>query len=435
MLLFGVIALGLLFATSRYFFGSYMHPACLFTGLWFAFLLIILLAGEAFTPISYTTVLIYLCGALCFTIGSATVRRANATLARPISRMRTVAATRRIVSIGIWLLLALFPLYWKTLTAIAGSSTDPRFFAAVRAGMIEKQSEAFGAFKYLLPAAMLLSLIATATDDGSRRSRVRTVTMICITLAYYACTGSRLGALTTLFGVTAIGCLRAQRFPLKKLLLSCCLLLLLFAAPAILLNKGGDSAWGVRDNLYGVANSLRTYAVSGLISFDHVVQHRTAFIPDSRYALRPIYRVAQAFDDSVSPPEAILPETQVPEITNVYSLYFPYYVSFGWFGTFLFMSVNGAFLAWLYEGARAGSHQALVLYGLGVASIAISGNSDGLLSGASFWIQAAAFVQAVFWLSRTAPALLRRTHRESNAVSLSAIASRSDIKYQGTLPC
>jgi len=435
MLLFGAIALALLVATNRYFYGSYMHPACLFTGMWFAFLSTLLLAGDAFDALSSTTVLIYLCGALSFTIGAAAVRWFSAAFSRPAHPTKSVTPMGRLITAGVWLLLALFPLYWNRLSAIAGSSTDPRFFAAIRSGMIEKQSEAFGAFKYVLPAAMLLSLTAAAIDDGSRRSRIRTGTMICVTLAYYACTGSRLGALTTLFGVIAIGCLRAKTLPLKKLILSCCLLVALFAAPAIFLNKGGDAAWGVRDNIDGVARSLRMYAVSGLVSFDQVVRTRTPFTPDSRYALRPFYRVAQEFDETVSPPEAILPETQVPEITNVYSIYFPYYISFGWFGTLLFMSVNGALLAWLYEHARAGSHPALVLYGLGAASIAISGNSDSLLSGASFWIQAAAFTQFVFWLSHAVPLLQWRTDHESRAVVLSVIASHPTLSSQDTLPC
>lgn len=180
------------------------------------------------------------------------------------------------------------------------------------------------------------------------------------------------------------------------------LLLVIFTVPAIILNKGGNSRLSISDNTDGVAGSMRLYLLGGLVAFDQVVMGSAPYIRPE-YSLRPFYRVAQLLDSAVEVPPQNLPFTQVPELGNIYTIYCGFYVGFGLPGICIAMLIIGIALSWIYEHARAGSTQATVFYGLGVAFILISGAADSFLSGMSFNIQAALFVYMVFFVARWAP--------------------------------
>ena len=425
MLIFGALTLGLLFVVNQRLHASYIHPACLFTGLWFALLIGLILAGEVFNPISNVTVLIYLSGALSFTLGGRLVPRSKVSMPRLTRPAFEIKRISRTVDFGICTLLALLPFYWSRLSMIAELSAHHVFLAGVRAAMVENQQDSFGVFTYILPAALLLSLVAAAIDDGSRWARIRTVAIIVITLGYYGLTGSRLGSELTLFGVAAVGCLRSKRLYFGRLLLAGSLLLVIFAVPAIILNKGGDSRLSISDNAGGVAGSMRLYLLSGLVAFDQVVTGSAPYIRPE-YSLRPFYRVAQLLDPAVEVPPQILPVTQVPEAGNIYTIYCGYYLAFGWLGTCIAMLILGGALAWIYEHARAGSPQATVFYGLGVAFILVSGAADSFLCGISFNLRAALFVSAVFLVAKLAP----RRHKLDHPGTGSVVMIRANFQPQ-----
>lgn len=219
MLIFATLTLAVLFIANQRLHASYLHPACIFSGLWLALLTGLILAGDAFNPISDITVLIYLSGAFSFTLGGRLVTRSavrRPCLTQPALEVKRIG---RIIDAGICILLALLPFYWSRLSMIAESSAHHVFLTGVRAAMVENQKDSFGAFTYVLPAGMLLSLVASAIDDGSRWARSRTFAIIAITLGYYAVTGSRLGSELTLMGVAAVGCLRSKRLHFGRLLL------------------------------------------------------------------------------------------------------------------------------------------------------------------------------------------------------------------------
>ena len=402
MLIFGALTLALLFIVNQRLHASYLHPACLFSGMWFALLTGLILAGDAFNPISGVTVLIYLSGALSFTLGGRLVTRSAVRRPRLPQPAFEVKRIGRMIDAGICILLALLPFYWSRLSMIAEISAHHVFLTGVRAAMVENQKDSFGVFTYVLSAGMLLSLIAAAVDDGSWWARIRTVAIIAITLGYYAVTGSRLGSEVTLIGVAAVGCLRSNRLYVGRLLLAGSLLLVIFTVPAIILNKGGDSRLSISDNAGGVAGSMRMYLLSGLVAFDQVVTGSAPYMRPE-YSLRPFYRAAQVLDSTIEVPPQNLPFTQVPESGNIYSIYCGYYLGFGSPGICIAMLIIGIALAWIYERARAGSSQATVFYGLGVSFILISGAADPFLSGMSFNIQAVLFVYMVFLVARLAP--------------------------------
>src|ERR1035441_7319031 len=242
MLIFGALTLALLFIVNQRLHASYLHPACLFSGMWFALLTGLILAGDAFNPISGVTVLIYLSGALSFTLGGRLVTRSAVRRPRLPQPAFEVKRIGRMIDAGICILLALIPFYWSRLSMIAEISAHHVFLTCVRAAMVENQKDSFGVFTYVLSAGMLLSLIAAAIDDGSWWARIRTVAIIAITLGYYAVTGSRLGSEVTLIGVAAVGCLRSNRLYVGRLLLAGSLLLVIFTVPAIILRCGEAAA-------------------------------------------------------------------------------------------------------------------------------------------------------------------------------------------------
>jgi oligosaccharide repeat unit polymerase len=163
-------------------------------------------------------------------------------------------------------------------------------------------------------------------------------------------------------------------------------LAIVFTAPAVLLNKGGDPAKSLGENVSGVLGSLRHYTVSGLVAFDHVVNDPSVFPP--WFSFRFFFAVGRNLGLDVDVPPIILPFAATPAPTNIYTIYASYFADFGWIGVGVLMCVHGFVVTMLYQAAVRGRPEAVILFGLAVSNLMVSAAADGFLVGLSYWIQA-----------------------------------------------
>ena len=137
--------------------------------------------------------------------------------------------------------------------------------------------------------------------------------------------------------------------------------------------------------------------LGGLVAFDKVVQDAAPASPPF-YTLRFFYAVAQSLGWNTELPHIILPFSTVPDLTNVYTMYYPYYTDFGIAGLCLLTAIVGGALTALYRAARAGRPAAAVLYGLAFAFLLLSSSLEGFIVNLSYWIRATVFVNLFFRL-------------------------------------
>jgi oligosaccharide repeat unit polymerase len=376
---------------------SLFYPPALFCAWWSVLLLILALSGDAFFDLSFTTLTIYMLGAVAFTVGGAfrialhpLVKQSHA-----ISEEQQRAAGRFLLFAAIVLTVA-FPFYWQHLQDLRAASFYPDFWRAVRhqttSGLVDDVG--LGIFKYAISLGSFMSLIAVYHDNGSRRTRWRAVGIVATALLYHFLTAARIGAMTLLFGILAVSRMRSGSVNWKVWCAGAMLLAIVFTVPAVLLQKGGDPTKSLGENISGVLGSLRLYMVSGLVGFNQVVDDPGVF--PRWLSFRFFLALGHAFVPSIEVPGIVLPFTATPALTNVYTIYGSYFADFGWLGIALIMCIHGYLIAALYQNAQRGHPEAVILYGVAVSYLLASAATEGFLVALSHWVQVAICTLAVY---------------------------------------
>jgi oligosaccharide repeat unit polymerase len=384
---------------------SLLYPPALYSVWWAVLLFIVWLSGDTFYPLSLKTLSVYVLGTMAFTLGASL--RLLSWRIQPEQYVVSDSqhrAVNRFLLLGTIVLLAAFPLYWQRLHELQAASSYSDFWRGVRqqtsSGLVGESG--FGLYEYFMSIASFMSMIAVYHADGSRRSRLRAVAVIAITLTYHFLTSARQGAMTTLFGIVAISWMRAEKVKWKTWCASGLLLLVVFAVPAVLLHKGGDLSKSLGDNAIGVLQSLQQYSVGGLVGFNQVIDDLSVF--PEWLSFRFFFALARAIGFGVEVPLVILPFTATPAPTNIYTIYGSYFADFGWSGTVVIMCLHGYWMTMLFQSAVRRRPEAVVLFGIAVSRMLMSSATDGFLISLSFWLQAIACTLAVYhWplLSRT----------------------------------
>jgi oligosaccharide repeat unit polymerase len=256
------------------------------------------------------------------------------------------------------------------------------------------------------PFATFFTLIAVYLRPRLTTERVLVGIIVVAGLAVHILSAARLGAFVTLFGLAAVLWLRDGRIKTRHLALFVVSFSLVFAFAAVMLGKGGTRDAGFLDNVRMLADSFRIYLLGGLVAFDKVVRDNIPASPPY-YTLRFFYAVAKAMGWNTEVPPILLPFVTVPDFTNVYTIYYPYYTDFGTAGLCLLTGLLGGVLTALYRKARAGRPVPAVLYSLAFAFLLLSSSLEGFAVSLSYWIQAVIFVSVFFrlpgWWSRIRP--------------------------------
>ncbi|HHV61378.1 MAG TPA: oligosaccharide repeat unit polymerase [Firmicutes bacterium] len=367
---------------------SFLYPPAVFAALWSGLLFALAVSGDVFYTISPETMLVYLLGATAFSMGGfiALVLWRDRSDPRPILSPSRRAFVRRMLGIGLILLTLAFPFYWHRLQRLSAESDFTNFWVGVRYQIA--YGEGLGVFGYLIALARFLALIAFYENDGSRTGRTLTFAIIVLAFIYDLLTVARVGLYALIFGLIGISWMRSRRVTLKPLLAGIAAFLPAFAGAAVVLGKGGNVNATVTENLAGVLRSLQVYALGGLVAFDKVVRDPWSFQGPRITTLRFFFAVANALGAHFDLPRVIPQYTMTPAPTNVYTIYFSYFLDYGWVGVGIIMFILGNITARLYQAAARGNPQAVILYGVMFWSLMVSCAAEGFFISLSYWIQA-----------------------------------------------
>lgn len=407
------VLLGALAALNRGYGGSWLYPPAAFCAIWTALVTGLLLARHTFDPVSIDVLLLFGAGALCFSVGGFLADRlrvvrqlggAETTTARP----GMTPAQRRMLIVGAAVLLGLLPAYWRGILSMSAASMTPDLWQAIRSQTVaaSEGDVGLGALGLVVPFATFLTLIAVYLGPRTTTERFVVGIIVVAGLGIQVVTTARLGAFVTLFALAAVFWLRDGRIKVLYLALFLVCFSLVFAFAAIVLEKGATRDADVLDNARMLADSFRVYLLGGLVAFDKVVRESAPGSPPY-YTLRFFYAVARSLGWNAEVPSIVLPFSAVPDLTNVYTIYYPYYTDFGTAGLCLLSGVLGAVLTALYRMARTGKPAPAVLYSLAFAFLLLSSSLEGFAVNLSYWIRASVFVSVFFrlpdWLSRLKP--------------------------------
>ena len=164
-------------------------------------------------------------------------------------------------------------------------------------------------------------------------------------------------------------------------------------------NTGGSIDYSVGENILGVLDMARDYALVGPVAFDAIMADPTA-IPSvwriDRFFLLTANRLGAHFD--VRSIHAEFTSAGDGVYQNVYTFYFAYYPDFGWPGVIVISCALGALSAWLYRRLPSGNRLVRLMFAYIIFGILISGFIDGFFLQLSTILKALALGYCLYCL-------------------------------------
>jgi oligosaccharide repeat unit polymerase len=401
-------------------------PACL-SIIWTLTLLAIWLCGDLYYPLTATADEIVLTGNLAFSLGGICATQAPLGNGRSIS---TVTPLRRL-QIDRWLTgatilfllnIPVFYLYFKQLSSTIApreSAWRQIRIAVNKANITGQKGITIEAF--ILPFLTIVALIAVYEYADTGKRLMRTLLLVLLAGGFQLLNGARSEVLLLLVSSLVILWLRRGAAPKQVLATMGLIFLLVFAAGQISMSKYGAAAGAsLTDNLPHVAAGFATYWLGGIIAFDRNRQN-----PELRYGwdLGKFYkRIANHFGAHYSERDRNLEYTKISptQITNVYTVFLPYYMDHGgMWGAAGLMFLMGFLSTYVYRRAIHGSCWAVFTLGAFVYATIMTVFSEEYFAQVMFWIKAGGVSTLVYFTpsiaQRFAPRVLRMAEPETQA--------------------
>ena len=377
---------------------SVFYPPAVFTGLWATFMLLLMLSGDQFYPLSTGSLAVYVVGAACFSMGGVFgLGLPQGGGGRPLSPRHRMLIWN-VLDIALVMMVLAFPFYLARLGQVITESRilhDPLVALRHELSHAEEGKLGMGVYRYLIVLFDFLALVAWSDCDGSRWRRMRCWIMATVVLAYHLCTASRVGAMLFVFALSSIVFFRRKKIALGPAVVGLIVFAAVFSGAAILLGKGGYRDGGLLENVTGVFHAFMQYLLGGLVAFNEVVS-KPEIVEQNLFAF--FYRIANAFGANIEVASCENLYVQTPGWTNVFTMYMAPYAQFGFLGISFYMFSLGAVCAWVYKVARRGSHWATVIYAKIAGTLMFTASVDLYLPSLSVWIQMAVFCWLVYQL-------------------------------------
>lgn len=397
MVFTGAILLAALAAINRCIAGSWLYPPALYSAYWSGLLFALYASGDAFYPISLTTVMLLFLGKLAFSLGGLLVlfslgRRSWSRLPNPDPRRKIIV--RHILDTGLLLLLAALPFYWALLQNASEKSGMDDFWVGVRYQTADAtDGNEFGLFARVRYFSTVLALIALNEFDG-KRQRWRPVALILVSMIYLVFSMGRFDAVMLIFSLLGVYWIRSNRINARSALLVGVLVLVLFVTVGVVLEKGGSTTATFSENLLLMYQNIQLYALGGIVAFDRYV---AGVVPiETGLTFRFFTALAKVFNANIHVPSLTQAWTNTPTPTNVYTDYFPYYSDFGSLGVMVIMFALGGTATLVYLAARRGHPLSVILYGHLFACLFLTNFSYPFLTSLSTWLQLIVITWAIY---------------------------------------
>ncbi|MDE3021996.1 MAG: oligosaccharide repeat unit polymerase [Pseudomonadota bacterium] len=384
---------------------DFLYPPVIFTGVWLISLVGVLLSGDLFYELYGTALLVYLIGAIAFSVGGVlgfwlmcgNTKHAQIGTSNAYSRR----AIYRFLDVVLIVLVTGLPLYWREISSGVSNVNTELMLYTIRHNEVEASGSAgsFNLINNFGGLAQFLALVMFYEIDGSFERSWRAIISVVLAIVYGAMTGTKGGVVILLLTLYFISAIKGRRFRVLPLLGTIGLALFGFAVGVVVINLTFESYASTGVMLSEIADQILTYWLGGIVAFQRIAEN-----PNAIESTQPIYRffleTAHSLGINVKVPSIHADYTMIgPSINgNVYTIYFTYFKDWGWFGTVIIMLVLGMGLTFLYKRAMQGKTIAVLFYAMMLVGLVISFNGEHFFLGLNGYIKAFIFFYVVYQL-------------------------------------
>lgn len=375
-----------------------MYPGLIQAALWTFVALLLALFDDTFITVGLDAWLLVVFGALAFSAGNYFATRDHQPFLRK-NYVHTATSPRSgtlslAMAVGLVGAIAIAVVAWEL--ARAGPSLN--LAINLRLGRTEG---GYGLVAYFFPAIYAISVAAVIRAIGPRQrvglSRGHLVAVIIVGAAVGVLSTARGSILLFLFSMIGVPLILRRVSTLWVAVVGGALLLLVFGAGAILLLKGGSTEMSWTENLSAIAESLIVYTAGSVPALGKAMGTSPP-LEWGANTFRFFAAVANGLGLDVHVAPLVQEFTNVPQRTNVYTMYYQYFRDFGTVGAVAFQFFFGLGHGVLYRRATEQRPDArlVFLFAVSLFPLLTQHFTDGYMSLFSSWLQYGIYAYLLF---------------------------------------
>jgi oligosaccharide repeat unit polymerase len=393
--------LALLFLTWR-FAPSALCPSMIFVGAWTVNILGLALFSGPLYPVGATTLAIFFWGGLWFAMGSIGVHAACTPLQfqPPMLDLRSHQFAKKILSISLVASLLALPFFVRSVVQLASTGTGA-FLYSIRQASVEAGTPNLGIgwTENFVVISAFTAMGWLYLYDGSARSRWLLGASLAITVPFNLLTGTKGGLIFLFLSLLFVTAIRHGQLSKRALVVSFAALATAMTVGFMAFNLAAEQLVGTKV-LGSLLDTVRIYWLGNLVAFDTLVTNPN-MIPAVHSPDRGLLLLANNFGAHFDVP-SVHPNfvTVGPGmLTNTYTIYFTYFVAFGWMGTAVAMCSLGAITTYVFRRGFSGSPFWAMVYCLLAGNLVLSFFSERFLIALNPLAKAMLFFGLVFFRS------------------------------------
>ena len=360
MLFLTILAFAVLFAILYRMHRNLLCPPLVFTGTWLISLIGVFLSGDTLYDISVLTYLIYLIGAISFSVGGALVldRLHQQTVSyQPLPVRRHSSWPYRALLICLVVLLIGLPLYWQEVSSMADNVSADKLLHNIRYKTVQATDET-GSFGILANFVVVPQFVAMAMFyemDGTRMRRWLALCAIILALVYGGMTGAKGNAVKLVLTLFFVASIKNRQLRIGPLLARLVIAISLFSFGLVMINFAFEASSGPGAVAMRLVEAIQSYWLGGLVGFDQIAQN-PSIVESTQSIDRFFLETARSLGMNVYVPPRHAPFLWISPTmhTNIYTIYFSYFKDLGWIGTTIIMFGLGLLLTMLYRNVMRG---------------------------------------------------------------------------------
>jgi oligosaccharide repeat unit polymerase len=375
-----------------------LFPPVLFVGTWLISLLGIMLSGDSMFEVSSLTYLVYIFGAISFSIGGVVgldMGRARAPDTIGLkSTNQTNCSSSLALDVALVVLVVGLPFYWREMSSHVSNVESDLLLMNIRQKMIELHDER-STFSLVRNLDVLVQFVAAAMFyemNGSKARRWRAIAAAVLAIVYGAMSGTKISIVSLIMTFFFISSIKAGKIRVDLLLSVIGLSIVAFCVGLLTVNYAYISFADISSLFSLLGDTLQNYWLGGLVAFDRIVEN-----PNIIESTQPIGRffleTGRSFGMNIYVPAKHADYIAISNsmYTNVYTIYFSYFKEFGWIGTTVIMLILGVVMSSIYRKALYGGPMVVPLYSMMCIALILTLHAEHFFLGLNFYIKALIF--------------------------------------------
>jgi oligosaccharide repeat unit polymerase len=375
-----------------------LNPLFLFSVIWNATLILLFVSSASFYPINIATEFVFVVGTLGFMFGYILVELQALRPASTISHPHVASAG---IKRGyLWAILAVLCIgwfeYYRQMSELTSGSGLFFTFQEARHALVEASftgEKLIGPIANFEVIAIYFSLLCVIERKNGKYGDPLVYCSLLLAAIYVVLGGAKGGLVTlTLVCFFIYSFDKPWKVIARRGTFAFIAVLAFFCLGLIVVNFTYNEFSGTGEMVAMLFTSVRNYWVGGLVAFDQVVtgpeqfehfQSVTRFFMETANSLGGSFHVPSVHAGYVPISDS--------EDTNVFTIYYSYFLDGGIPAVFLLSCLYSYCLSLMYLRAKAGDKRFLLLYALLLAGVVFSIVSERFFLGLNGTIKAVAF--------------------------------------------